>query len=141
MSSIAEVYERVWTAPSEYERQSSFNKNKFKDEGIAELTVKKEDVAYKNSSYTYPVWTIDIDKAPCKLSKPLALKVTKEELRYYAESNILDICGYGDTPQDAIADALGDIAYFYSHYAALSEDKVVGYGKYLKEKYNNLLST
>ena len=143
MNNLAEIYEDDWTVSSEPDDQVSSKKNKLKD--TAKFTIGNQRILDRNrihmDSEIHPVWAISINDELRNLSKPLALRVSSEGSRYYAENDILDICGYGDSPQDAVFDALGDITYLYSHYAALSDNDVVGHGEYLKAKFNELLNT
>ena len=142
MHNPAEIYENDWTVSSKSDDQVFSNKNKSKD--TAQSTIRNQGTVDLNKihmhSEIHPVWAISINGELRSLSKPLALRVTREGSRYYAENNILDIYGYGDSPQDALSDALGDITYLYSHYAALSDNDVVGHGEYLKAIFTELLN-
>ena len=141
MNIPAEIYEDDWTVSSKSDDQIFPNKNKLKD--TAQCTIGNQGTLDRNrinmDSDIHPVWAININGELRSLSKPLALRVSNVESRYYAENDILDICGYGDSPQDAVSDAVGDITYLYSHYAALSDNDVIGHGEYLKAKFNELL--
>ena len=143
MNNLAEIYKDDWTVSSKPDDQVSSQKNKLID--TAKFNIGNQSILDRNrihmDSEIHPVWAISINGELRSLSKPLALRVSSVGSRYYAENDILDICGYGDSPQDAVSDALGDITYLYSHYAELSDNDVVGHGEYLKAKFNELLNT
>ena len=143
MNNFAEFSEYDWTVSSKPDDQVSPKKNKLND--TVKSTFGNQNILDRNrihmDSEIHPVWAISINGELRSLSKPLALRVSSEGSRYYAVNDLLDICGYGGSPQDAVSVALGEITYLYSHYAALSVNDVIGHGEFLKAKFNKLLNT
>ncbi len=92
-------------------------------------------VIYPNQ---HPVWVINIEGELHSLTKPITLRLSCEGKRFYAENDSLEVCGYGDTRDEALQDAIGDIAYYYSYYGALKDDDVTGHGCEIKKRYEGL---
>lgn len=90
-------------------------------------------------SLHHPVWALPIQGQLRLLAKPVVLRVQKEGWRFFAENQFLDLCGYGESPREAVDDAVGDLAYFYSYYSSLREDQLVGEGLELQRRYRSLV--
>ena len=90
-------------------------------------------------SLHHPVWALPIHGQLRILAKPLVLSVRREGWRFFAENQFLDVCGYGESPREAVDDAIGDLAYFYSYYSSLGEDQLIGEGLELQRRFHSLV--
>ena len=72
-------------------------------------------------------------------SKPIAVKVYREEDLFFAENENLAVCGTGTTPQGALYDLALHIIHFYEYYRNIDASKLTGEALKLKNLYQNLL--
>lgn len=86
----------------------------------------------------HPVWVININEKLVSLRKPVVLQVKNEGDTYFAENNFLEICGYGDSPSQALHDAIEELAYCYDYYGNLNENEVVGHGVTIRNRFLGL---
>ena len=86
----------------------------------------------------HPVWVINTNEGLRSLKKPVVLQVKIEGDTYFAENNILEICGYGDSPSKALDDAIKELAYCYEYYGNLNENEVIGHGVTIRNRFLDL---
>jgi len=72
-------------------------------------------------------------------NKPIAVKIYQDEALFFAENENLNVCGTGETSQEALADLYLHILHFYNYYREINEEQLVGDAIRLKELYHNLL--
>lgn len=140
MNNIAEVFqeeELTQTSGIDTQRKSPHRSFPYEEDNSV-VTLGYRATAYLQIELLHPVWVINIEGMPKLLKKPIALRLQSEGGRFYAENDTLDICGYGSTRDEALQDAIGDIAYYYSYYSALNDDDVIGHGRVIKERYGDL---
>ena len=87
----------------------------------------------------HPIWAMVIEGERRRLRKPVRLRVQREGDHFFAENESFEICGYGATRKEAVAEAVADIVYYCAFYSGLSEDEVVGNAKVLKDRYQYLI--
>ncbi len=67
------------------------------------------------------------------------VKIYQDEVLFFAENENLNVCGTGETSQEALADLRLHILHFYKYYRELDKEQLVGDAVRLKELYHNLL--
>jgi hypothetical protein len=72
-------------------------------------------------------------------NKPIAVKMYQDEGLFFAESENLNVCGTGETSQEALVDFNLHILHFYKYYREIDKEQLVGDAVRLKELYHNLL--
>jgi hypothetical protein len=136
MNTAFDIYAEYWTPSSD----SGFSESVTYD--LLEKnprTLGSERTTVRPAETFHPLWVINVGEAILQLVKPIALRVQREGDRYFAENETLEVCSYGDSPKEALQDAMADIAYFYSFYSSLSNDEVMGHGIGLKQRYEQLV--
>ena len=88
----------------------------------------------------HPLWAALINDNEYIFNKPIALRVQRQGDHFFAENEFLDICGYGDTVEEALSDAVNDIVYYFNYYSSLNESELVGFGLELKDRYLHLFN-
>ncbi len=64
--------------------------------------------------------------------------ISRQDGRYFAENESLDIYAMGASEEEAIDDFCQNLIYFYKHYKALSWDKVTGRAEELKQLFDDV---
>jgi len=72
-------------------------------------------------------------------NKPIAVKVYQDEDLFFTENENLNVCGTGETSQEALADLYLHILHFYNYYREIDEERLIGDAVRLKELYHGLL--
>ena len=72
-------------------------------------------------------------------NRPIAVKMYQDEGLFFAENENLNVCGTGETSQEALADLHLHILHFYEYYRKIDKEQLVGDAVRLKELYHNLL--
>jgi hypothetical protein len=85
-----------------------------------------------------PLFAIQIGGKSYKLSRPIEVRITKEDNLYFVENEVLMLYGCGESIQEAIDDLAVDIFHFWQYYRNLSPTDVIGIAVKLKEIYDKL---
>lgn len=72
-------------------------------------------------------------------NKPIAVKIYQDEGLFFTENENLNVCGTGETSQEALADLYLHILHFYNYYREINKEQLVGDAVRLKELYHGLL--
>ena len=72
-------------------------------------------------------------------SKPILIKVYRQEDIFFAENESLVLCGTGASREEAVLDFVKHVDYFYNFYKRQSEGNLVGDALRLKKIYDELL--
>jgi hypothetical protein len=72
-------------------------------------------------------------------NKPIAVKIYQDEGLFFTENENLNVCGTGETSQEALADLYLHILHFYNYYREIDEERLIGDAVRLKELYHGLL--
>jgi hypothetical protein len=72
-------------------------------------------------------------------NKPIAVKIYQDEGLFFTENENLNVCGTGETSQEALADLYLHILHFYNYYREIDEERLIGDAVRLKELYYGLL--
>jgi len=73
------------------------------------------------------------------INNPIAVKIYQDEGLFFTENENLNVCGTGETSQEALADLYLHILHFYKYYREIDKEQLVGDAIRLKELYHNLL--
>ncbi len=87
---------------------------------------------------SFPKWTFKTIDFKIFASKPIEVKINRQNRNYFAENESLDIYSIGSSEEEVIEDFCQQLIYFYKHYKELSWDKVIGQAKKLKELYEDI---
>lgn len=85
-----------------------------------------------------PKWNFKSLNFKIYSSKPIEVVISRQNGRYFAENESLDIYAIGASEEEAIDDFCQNLIYFYKHYKALSWDKVTGRAEELKQLFDNV---
>jgi len=72
-------------------------------------------------------------------NKPIAVKIYQDEVLFFAENENLNVCGTGETSQEALADLYLHILHFYNYYREINEEQLTENAIKLKKLYHDLL--
>ena len=72
-------------------------------------------------------------------NKPIAVKIYQDEGLFFTENENLNVCGTGETSQEALADLYLHILHFYNYYREINKERLIGDAVRLKELYHDLL--
>ncbi len=126
----------------ERETVSAFEPTSIFPEGTAhQITPRMELQDSLNYSYIVPLLVIRIDGKQYEISKPISMRIYKDEDLIFAENETLGIVGTGEDENEAVHEFSNHLKHFYTYYNSLSWDKVTGDAKRLKEIYENLFVT
>jgi hypothetical protein len=73
------------------------------------------------------------------IKRPISVKLYQDEDLFFAENENLNVCGTGDTYQEALTDLKLHILHFFHYYQGIDEKKLIGEGIRLKKLYTDLL--
>jgi len=93
---------------------------------------------FKNKETVY-IYRLYEENKRYLANNPIALKISQEEGLLFAENENLNICGIGETSQEALADLHLHILHFYKYYRKIDKEQLVGDAIKLKKLYHNLL--
>ena len=72
-------------------------------------------------------------------NKPIAVKIYQDEGLFFTENENLNVCGTGETSQEALADLYLHILHFYNYYREINEERLTENAIKLKKLYHDLL--
>lgn len=72
-------------------------------------------------------------------NRPIAVKMYQDEGLFFAENENLNVCGTGETSQEALVDLYLHILHFYKYYREIDEERLIGDAIRLKKLYHDLL--
>ena len=72
-------------------------------------------------------------------NKPIAVKIYQDEGLFFTENENLNVCGTGETSQEALADLYLHILHFYNYYREINEEQLTENAIRLKKLYHDLL--
>jgi hypothetical protein len=72
-------------------------------------------------------------------NKPIAVKIYQDEGLFFTENENLNVCGTGETSQEALADLYLHILHFYNYYREINEERLTENAIKLKKIYHDLL--
>jgi len=72
-------------------------------------------------------------------NRPIAVKISQDEGLFFAENENLNVCGTGETSQEALVDLYLHILHFYNYYREIDEERLIGDAIRLKKLYHDLL--
>jgi len=93
---------------------------------------------FKNKKTVY-IYRLSKENKQYIVNKPIALKIYQDDGLFFAENKNLNVCGIGETPQEALADLHLHILHFYKYYREIDKERLIGDAVRLKKLYRNLL--
>lgn len=87
-----------------------------------------------------PLWKLCAGNKTFYASKPISVRIYREDDLFFAENENLVVCGTGTTPRDALDDLCLHIVYFFEYYKKMNKDRLTGDALRLKALYENLLT-
>ena len=93
---------------------------------------------FKNKKTIY-VYRLFKENKRYLANKPIAVKIYQDEDLFFTENENLNVCGTGETSQEALADLYLHILHFYNYYREIDEERLIGDAVRLKELYHGLL--
>lgn len=94
-----------------------------------DILIPEDLVSRPAAERMYPLWRVHY------AGRPLSMRVHREEGCWLAENAALNICGVGQHPGEALADAEQHVLYFVGYYAEITENQVTGYAIELKRRF------
>lgn len=73
------------------------------------------------------------------INNPIAVKIYQDEGLFFTENENLNVCGTGETSQEALADLYLYILHFYNYYREIDKERLIGDAVRLKKLYHDLL--
>jgi hypothetical protein len=122
------------------ERRSDFPSN-YRSTLVAEVgttNIIDWQQVFKNKRTVY-IYRLSKENKQYIVSKPIALKIYQDEGLFFAENENLNVCGIGETSQEALADLHLHILHSYKYYREIDKEQLVGDAIRLKKLYHNLL--
>ncbi|MCP5002450.1 MAG: hypothetical protein GY941_00635 [Planctomycetes bacterium] len=127
------IKERAEEMPDNY--RSSGNK-----EVTTSPEIKHEEIFSQDRRYPpTPIWKLQEDNKSFRTSKPITVKIYRDNDLFFAENETLVVCGTGETPHDALQNICLHIIHFFKHYKSLDKSDLTGDALRLKELYQDLL--
>lgn len=93
---------------------------------------------FKNKKVDY-IYRLSKENKQYIINNPIAVKIYQDEGLFFAENENLNVCGTGETSQEALADLHLHILHFYKYYREINKEQLVGDAIRLKELYHGLL--
>ena len=93
---------------------------------------------FKNKKMIY-IYRLFKENKRYLTNKPIAVKIYQDEGLFFTENENLNVCGTGETSQEALADLYLHILHFYKYYRKIDKERLVGYAVRLKKLYHDLL--
>lgn len=101
------------------------------------------EVAYRETRKYAPqfMWRLSVegDDKLYTSFKPISVNLHRNGNFYFATNDSLNICGNGNSIQEAIDDLASHIVYYFHYYGDLRDDQLTGDAIRLKHLYANLL--
>ena len=126
------VKERKAYFPDEYKGASPFV-------GTAAQSIQPESYFYSGRFSTAPLMEFRGEQKSYVTSKPILVKVYREDDIFFAENESLVLCGTGASREEAVLDFIKHVDYFYNFYKRQIESELMGDALRLKKIYSNLL--
>jgi len=86
-----------------------------------------------------PLWRLYTKSKRFYTSKPISVRIYREDDLFFAENENLVVCGTGDTADESLQDLCLHIIHFFEYYKRIDKSKLTGDALRLKELYKNLL--
>jgi hypothetical protein len=106
---------------------------------LADPSIKTGDLmespTSRETSLPTVLWEIRADKVRLRAVTPIKVEVRMEGRFWFAENETLRVFAHGLTQAVALAEFHEHLVYFYSYYAKLRMDQVIGEATRLKELY------
>lgn len=135
-SALADAYESVKERkayfPDEYKGASPFI-------GTAAQSIQPESYFYSGQFSTAPLMEFRVEQKNYVTSKPILVKVYREDNIFFAENESLVLSGSGASREEAVLDFVKHVGYFYNFYKRQNENNLMGDALRLKQIYANLL--
>lgn len=93
---------------------------------------------FKNKKMIY-IYRLFKENKRYLTNKPIAVKIYQDEGLFFTENENLNVCGTGETSQEALADLYLHILHFYNYYREINEERLTENAIKLKKLYHNLL--
>ena len=107
--------------------------------GTAAQSIQPETYFYSGRFNTAPLMEFRGDQKTYVTSKPILIKVYREDDVFFAENESLILSGTGASREEAVLDFVKHVDYFYNFYKRQSENNLMGDALRLKKIYDNLL--
>ena len=107
--------------------------------GTAAQSIQPETYFYSGRFNTAPLMEFRGEQKNYVISRPILIKVYREDDIFFAENESLVLCGMGTSREDAVLDFVKHLDYFYNFYKRQNESDLMGDALRLKKIYNNLL--
>ena len=132
MDTYEQVKERKAYFPDEYKGIAPYV-------GTAAQSIKPESYFYSGHFNTAPLMEFRGEQKTHVTSKPILVKVYREDDVFFAENESLVLYGTGASREEALLDFVKHVDYFYNFYKRQSESNLMGDALRLKKIYHNLL--
>ena len=93
---------------------------------------------FKNKKVVY-IYRLSNENKQYIINNPIAVKIYQDEALFFAENENLNVCGTGETSQEALADLYLHILHFYNYYREINEERLTENAIKLKKLYHDLL--
>jgi len=93
---------------------------------------------FKNKKIVY-IYRLSKENKRYLANKPIAVKIYKDEGLFFTENENLNVCGTGETSQEALTDLYLHILHFYNYYREINKERLIGDAVRLKKLYHDLL--
>lgn len=106
--------------------------------GTAAQSIQPETYFDSSRFNTAPLMEFRAEQRAYILSKPLLVKIHREDDVFLAENDTLSLHGIGTSKEEALADLIKHLEYFHNFYRQQSESNLIGNGLRLKKIYADL---
>ncbi len=106
------------------------------EEGVSHIIDSQQFIQNKKAIYIYNSFQ---GEKKYVFKQPIAVKIYQDEDLFFAENENLNVCGTGDTIQEALEDLQSHIIHFYHYYKDIRNEQLLGDAVRLKEVYCNLV--
>lgn len=107
--------------------------------GTASQSIHPETHFYSGRFSTAPLMEFQVEARTYVMSKPVLLRVYREDDVFFAENKSLVLCGTGASRDEAVLDFVKHLDYFHSFYKRQRENDLLGDALRLKKIYDSLL--
>ena len=104
--------------------------------GTAEIIDWQQIFKNKKTIYIYRLFK---ENKRYIINNPIAVKIYQDEGLFFTENENLNVCGTGETSQEALADLYLHILHFYNYYREINEERLTENAIKLKKLYHDLL--
>lgn len=127
------IEERRNDFPTNYRRMLSKAET---EEGVSHIIDSQQFLKNNRAIYIYNSFQ---GEKKYFFKQPIAVKIYQDEDLFFAENENLNVCGTGDTIQEALEDLQSHIIHFYHYYQDIRNEQLLGDAVRLKEVYCNLV--